>query len=522
MLHKTQFFSEKDGKKKPVRLKNTSGVFGAPAIYYALFISILLFNIARGFFYIYNDSFNPDEFQHMHIVWNIVQNKIIYKDFFEHHGPLFPILTSIIYKSFHYQPVFETLYLLRLNSFILVILILLLTFYITHALTKSVLWGLFSAALLSSTYFFISRGIQIRPDSLQSVFFLCGVYSFLKFLERKNTTPLFYSGVFLACSILTSAKAGFGLAGVVIFLIVNPLLKEGLMKYGKIYFIFLAGLIVPFSMALAYFYYHGALTPYLYYNFCFNFWGLSHRKSLTTFRLMTTITEGQFCIFIIILAGIIALVYSLGYLRALRRYDERLLFIALMVFTTSIMVIIILYAQTVISVSPMACIGSTYGFYSISIYKEKLLSHKMRKTIQSLGAVALLSTSLNNLLIIRDIPDSVSDQRALTNYILEATPRSEPIQFFWNGCGGYMFNEDTQFYWTNVGNFQRIFNKNEQYEVFGSHLIDTLEREHVRYVVASENNIDDLPALPLTLRAYLYQNFQPTQFGCLLQRKNND
>ncbi len=64
----------------------------------------LLLNIGLAFLRLVNKPFNPDELQHLHIAWLIAQGKIVYRDFWEHHGPLYSLFNGALIHLFNAEP----------------------------------------------------------------------------------------------------------------------------------------------------------------------------------------------------------------------------------------------------------------------------------------------------------------------------------------------------------------------------------------------------------------------------------
>jgi len=55
----------------------------------AIIVALIFFLFGFRVFLSVEHRFDPDEFEHIHAAWCIKQGQIIYKDFFEHHPPLF-------------------------------------------------------------------------------------------------------------------------------------------------------------------------------------------------------------------------------------------------------------------------------------------------------------------------------------------------------------------------------------------------------------------------------------------------
>lgn len=158
-------------------------------------VSCLLLFI-NNFFWIYRRirlaPFNSDEFQHTHIAWNQSQDLLIYRDFFEHHGPFYAFINNFIFSWFANPASFDTLTLLRSLSFLCLILMSAMIFIITKELFKDNPTLPYLAILVFSSWIPVQgHGIQIRPDTIQSLFGLIAFYLLLKAIEYKKKDTVY-------------------------------------------------------------------------------------------------------------------------------------------------------------------------------------------------------------------------------------------------------------------------------------------------------------------------------------------
>ncbi len=180
---------------------------------------IICFNFSANIFNVINSPFDADEWQHLHIAWDVFNGKIIYKDFIEHHGCLYPFLNSAIFSIFNLKPDLYTVSIFRDTNLIYSLLILFLTYKIAKEISGDLILSVLSTALLSSLIFYQDTTTQIRPDGLQNVFWLIGVLLIIKNIDFNKLLPSFGGGVFISLSVLTNPKALIEPASVVLYFI---------------------------------------------------------------------------------------------------------------------------------------------------------------------------------------------------------------------------------------------------------------------------------------------------------------
>ncbi|MFM2151720.1 MAG: hypothetical protein RL199_155 [Pseudomonadota bacterium] len=118
---------------------------------------------------------NQDEFQHAHIAWLTLRGKLVYRDFFEHHGPLHAFWNAALMAVAGARPSTATLLMLRWCS---------LGYVVASAATVAMVvrragagWRLaWSAGVLHlSSGVVTTYGVQPRPDGLYALVLLLAV-----------------------------------------------------------------------------------------------------------------------------------------------------------------------------------------------------------------------------------------------------------------------------------------------------------------------------------------------------------
>ena len=180
--------------------------YSIPAIKF-LIVCMIVLNFIQGLFLIKNRKFDEDEFEHTHVVWCMKEdNMSIYKDFFEHHGPIYPYLNKIVWSVFEPDNNEDVLFLFRYLNFILSILLCILVFKVVNfAVGKS--WGWLSVLILSSNTFFQKAAWEIRTDNLLHCFWLFSIYLLLRDFKRYKHLILMVVGGLWGLAIFTMIKS---------------------------------------------------------------------------------------------------------------------------------------------------------------------------------------------------------------------------------------------------------------------------------------------------------------------------
>lgn len=216
-----------------------------------------------------------DELQHLHAARNIFHGMVPYRDFFEHHTPLFHYLLAPGY--FILPDDIRLIFLVRLFMLVGAVAIIVLTYRLAR-MQYSPGAALYAAVLLSFTVMFHDKALEIRPDSLATILCLSALIFFMKGTRRAHDRPgsalryLFLSGFCIASAILTTQKAVFGLAAIgIAWAWLAPLparpARDG---WGEAAGSFCAGFAIPVAAVCGYFLLAGGLREFLYRNIVMN------------------------------------------------------------------------------------------------------------------------------------------------------------------------------------------------------------------------------------------------------------
>lgn len=170
-------------------------------------------------------AFDPDEFQHLQMAWLVAIGQVPYRDFFEHHTPLYHLAVA----PFLGDPKLTTdgaaaigaLIGLRMLGVGLCCVMLVQTEWIARAVSDR-LAARCATLILATSAIFAIKGLEIRPDQLAACLILAATI-FLVGAERLRK-PLWQfaaSGAAAMLAILTTQKLVFAIPGLAItFLIV--------------------------------------------------------------------------------------------------------------------------------------------------------------------------------------------------------------------------------------------------------------------------------------------------------------
>lgn len=150
--------------------------------------------------------FGHDEFEAMHTAWKMFSGERIYVDFFQHHHFLFYDVLGWLIAWFGADT--DMILASRVLSFLMAAGIV----FLVYALAKMTLGrgiALLSAFLLSTTFMFLDKVIEVRPDVPQALFGMLAVFFLLRYLESGRRIFLLLVPVSLFVSFLFLQKAVF-------------------------------------------------------------------------------------------------------------------------------------------------------------------------------------------------------------------------------------------------------------------------------------------------------------------------
>ena len=244
-----------------------------------LCLAIVLYGL--GAWLSQNRAFDQDEFFHLQAAWNVYNGWLPYRDFFEHHAPLYYFLLAPVFYLFRVDTdpnsAISAMFFVRGIMWIVSGIVLIETFWLGRLWRNSAV-GVVAVFFLVSTEAFWSKGLEIRPDTLAVAFFLYSLIGLVHAMHQgpddtRRSRTFGWSGVVLGIAFLMSQKAAYALPG---FLIgtcwymcsgAGPIVRQ--CRLGHIIWV-AVGFWLPLLLTAAYFYANGALDAAIHYNFFFN------------------------------------------------------------------------------------------------------------------------------------------------------------------------------------------------------------------------------------------------------------
>lgn len=421
--------------------------------------------------------FDHDEFQHVHIAWCMKEGGVLYRSIADHHGPLFALINTALWKTFHLPDACSTLFFFRGLGYFGMLIILLLTYLISKKLFDQKT-ALTAVVILIINPVFMEKAIEIRPDILMNIFYLTGIYLINKFFlnEENKYYLLIIALLFWALAVWIHFKI---LLPIVIFLAILAIYNKQKLLLNSIILIFLTfvllfGFLINTSSIDLIRYADESivnasciLCPTSFFPILIRgeqklFRGYSFRVHSVDLRVMqdiilqksrnTNVVTGSpqinFLLFethgflniAFILLTLLGSIFT--FLNTTRKNHfssiHTILAFALIV---SLLVIVPLkcWSQWYMMIIPMCSIFCAYAIISLGGIPRlpKLIIFSFQ-----LGILTILVFSLSTTL--QRYQDELmnknnSEQIRFTNIVLQHTRKNEPIFFFWNNYGGYIF-----------------------------------------------------------------------------------
>lgn len=156
-------------------------------------------------------GFGADEREHIHAIFMILDGRVPYRDFFEHHHPLFWYLLQPFVYFWGDDP---SVWVYARGVVVLLNVGIVYFIYKICRLAGLSVYGAFLAGVSWFAFFAVQKsGIEFRPDLLMILFYLAGLYCFFLYLQQKRYGWLLVSFVLFFCSFLTLQKVIFLFAG---------------------------------------------------------------------------------------------------------------------------------------------------------------------------------------------------------------------------------------------------------------------------------------------------------------------
>jgi hypothetical protein len=489
-------------KKKPIEWWGVVLILGSVLVFgyhlYALG--------ARAFAY----SFGQDDLQHTHIAWNVFRGKIIFKDFFEHHGPVFAWLNALLLwiKPGVVESA-ETLTYLRLFPLLMAGVTAMMVGITVSTLTqgsRKIAKGTVAGALFLSLRIVQGTAFQTRPDI--TVGFLCVLFLFLLSREKR-----LLAGMCLGLALGFHPKflplnLGFLLADQVALGFKVPIRRRLALFWGEMILLGIIGLVLAIQ---------GALYAAIDHMFLMNLNLISKRvveKTEVVADLFFKLWKSDPVLLLLFLALFVGSIVSAILNKKTRTPLRYLLLIAAL--SCGLFLLSPIHEYALLLILPLMVV------FVFQILLEIPWGKFEPVVLGGLLAVALLNTALALPLEMRNETQKRREQIEVLSTALYKLRRTDPVFYVWfSRCPAYVFNEDSQAQWLRS---PRSMDEVDQvlpgFPVSGSRAQESrlfeknrLEEENIQYVAIDEFFMGKLSQVE---RTYLTDGF--AQDLCLWTR----
>jgi hypothetical protein len=494
----------------PLALPAAPSAAGAARLAIPAALLLLLAGLWCIGLYARHDLFDPDEFQHAHIAWLVAGGQVPYRDFWEHHGPLYGLVNGALLALAGPRADLGVLFACRIGSMLAGLSILACTWGIARRVALPTAAALTAVAITASLVFVQDKIAECRPDGWQNLFWLGGVWLLLE--PRRRVAATIGAGALFGLAVLTNAKAALGPAVVVAWYLLGARLHgRGARAVAGELAGLLAGGIAVCLPVVGWFAAQGAAGALLDYGVVWNLHAIMEARQIWTANLRFLLLE-QAVFVALFVAGVVA------WWRDLARSDGVLprpgaslvLAIAL---GTGLSLGLNFYTQFFLMFLPLWSIIAAFGVFAGGRWLAAVAGRAGRVATGVLvvaGAAVALSTALR-IAPAQERP-VLAFQQAFTRMMVAATARTEPVGVIWDICGGFMFNQPLQFYWAAEALVGATAARHSGRDPFAEDFVAALEARKVRFVIGRND-----AALPEATQRYLREHYRYD--NCLWRRR---
>jgi 4-amino-4-deoxy-L-arabinose transferase-like glycosyltransferase len=285
-------------------------------LYLTAFILILI-TYGLRFWLLKVRFFDRDEFQHLHSAWYISKGMLPYRDYFDHHTPLFHFLLAPFFAFFKVDTdvseAIAFIFLTRQCMWMFTGIILVLAFWLGK-IWRDERIACVATLFLTNTIFFFEKTLEIRPDLLAVIFWLGCLIMLVRAIQsddaesRKIRWLFAGSGALLGLGILCTQKLLFALPGMVVVVawyLIDPRSPGTFqVRFRNLLFQF-SGFCSPILLMLLYFLLRGTLNEFIEYNLLLN---LRWKRRFTPYdHLQNLVRQNPF----LVAFGIVGLIRAL-------------------------------------------------------------------------------------------------------------------------------------------------------------------------------------------------------------------
>jgi 4-amino-4-deoxy-L-arabinose transferase-like glycosyltransferase len=219
--------------------------------------------------------FDPDELEHSHVAFCILRGQVPFRDFFEHHTPIFHYLLAAIFSFFDIagspDAAMRALFAARYVTWGMSVAIVAMTFLLARRL-RDATTAWVALPIASGSIVLALRAIEIRPDGLSTLFWLFAILALYEAFAAATTqagrTRVWFvlSGAGIALAVLTSQKlllAGPALAVLMLWYVGSSRFGGGFSSRVPNALVQAGAVAVIWGLAAAWFWHDGAAGDFL-------------------------------------------------------------------------------------------------------------------------------------------------------------------------------------------------------------------------------------------------------------------
>lgn len=232
----------------------------------------------------FNYRFDSDEAQHLHVVWTWTAGFLPYRDQFDNHVPFFSWLMSPLLRLVGERE--DVLYWMRLPMLILFSTVIVCTWILARRIwSASVAWWAILFLAFYPTFFL--RSVEFRTDNLWLAFWMVALVILLE--GPVGSARATMGGFVFGLALITSLKTGLLLISLSLAtaaVLVATTRPPGLRLLGRRILLFVASMLAPPLMVVAFFFWHGALGQLYFCTIRFNDLSSSTRSGEMILRVL--------------------------------------------------------------------------------------------------------------------------------------------------------------------------------------------------------------------------------------------
>jgi len=207
---------------------------------------------------------DPDEFEHAQAAWLVAEGLVPFADFFEHHTPLWYLLAAP-FAAWADPVVYDRAIIFLVGARFASLALSLGVMAATWALARRLVGhhaATVAVALLAGSFFFILKGIEVRPDPLATLALVTSVWAMAHAMaERRAMVWAALAGACYGIALLASQKAICAAPGLAVGCLWLALRGGGARRALQLAAAAVAGAALVAMPVIAWFAAHGALGP---------------------------------------------------------------------------------------------------------------------------------------------------------------------------------------------------------------------------------------------------------------------